>query len=222
MTRPTYDYDEETTTHWQGTSSELMGALRQEGQNVVWSAQISKYPLMLKPLTTNCQGHAYGGKEENIGYYWDMCCCTSIHWRYLIYGTGPRLPLHAHLNFVVMVLPACTPAAPTSTPLASVPATGTSTFRQRKLTTDTTSVSNVLFIKSGNVIDPDAARVVSAHVQVKTVGVWCQLSLRTTDLMVLSKTISCLPHEVPLDSHYRHHDNDIMTRITYTLSVMTI
>ncbi|KAF8839390.1 hypothetical protein BDN67DRAFT_990923 [Paxillus ammoniavirescens] len=73
---------------------------------------------------------------------------------------GPKLSLHTHLNYVAMVLPASTPAAPNSTPLASVSAIGTSTSRQRNLTTDTPSLSNVLLTKPGNAIDPDAARVV--------------------------------------------------------------
>ncbi|KIJ12896.1 hypothetical protein PAXINDRAFT_117658 [Paxillus involutus ATCC 200175] len=52
---------------------------------------------------------------------------------------GPKLSLHTHLNYVVMVLPASTPAATTSTPLAS----------------------------PGNAIDPDAARVVLVDMENK-------------------------------------------------------
>ncbi|KIJ21243.1 hypothetical protein PAXINDRAFT_96096 [Paxillus involutus ATCC 200175] len=83
---------------------------------------------------------------------------------------GPKLSLHTHFNYVVMVLPASMPAAPNSTPLASVPAIGTSTSRQRKLTTDTPSLSNVFLTKPGNAIDPDAARVVLVDMENKLVA----------------------------------------------------
>ncbi|KIJ12312.1 GATA zinc finger transcription factor [Paxillus involutus ATCC 200175] len=46
-TQPTYDYNEETTT--QSTSSELMGALGQDGQNNVYSGQTT-YPNVFNPF----------------------------------------------------------------------------------------------------------------------------------------------------------------------------
>ncbi|KAF9235208.1 hypothetical protein BU15DRAFT_78221 [Melanogaster broomeanus] len=87
---------------------------------------------------------------------------------------GPKLSLHTHLNYVVMILPASMPAAPTPTPLTSVTITGTPSSRQRKATTDTSSLSNVLSAKPGNAAvtsaDPDAARVVLIDMENKFVA----------------------------------------------------
>ncbi|KAF9220088.1 hypothetical protein BS17DRAFT_788227 [Gyrodon lividus] len=85
---------------------------------------------------------------------------------------GPKLSLHTHLNYVVMVIPASTPVAPTPVPLASI--TGTPAARKRKLTTDTSSLSNILSTKSGNGpttdADPDAACIVLVDMENKFVA----------------------------------------------------
>jgi hypothetical protein len=76
--------------------------------------------------------------------------------------------LYTHLNYVVVVLPASTPTS------ATLPLNATSRPpgpRQRKLATDTSSLSNVLSSSSANgVTDPDAARVVLVDMENKMVA----------------------------------------------------
>ncbi|KAF8432962.1 hypothetical protein L210DRAFT_3614219 [Boletus edulis BED1] len=81
---------------------------------------------------------------------------------------GPKSSLHTHLNYVVVVLPASTP---TSTTLPSSATTKIPGPRQRKLTTDTSSLSNVLSPSSANgAPGPDAARVVLIDMENKMVA----------------------------------------------------
>ena len=75
--------------------------------------------------------------------------------------------MYAHLHYVVVVLPAST-----STP-AALPTSATSKPgpRQRKLTTDTTSLSNVLSSSSASgATDPDAAQVVLIDMENKMIS----------------------------------------------------
>ncbi|KAH0827300.1 hypothetical protein J3R83DRAFT_3923 [Lanmaoa asiatica] len=82
---------------------------------------------------------------------------------------GRKSSLYTHLNYVVVVLPA---SSPTSLTLPSTSITKTPGPRQRKLTTDASSLSNVLLSStSANVvIDPDAARVVLIDMENKMVA----------------------------------------------------
>lgn len=72
--------------------------------------------------------------------------------------------MHTHLNYVVVVLPASTP---TSTALSSSAATNAPSQRQRKLTTDASSLSSG---SANGATDPDAARVVLIDMENKMVA----------------------------------------------------
>ena len=75
--------------------------------------------------------------------------------------------MYAHLHYVVVVLPASM-STPEALPLSAISKPGP---RQRKLTTDTTSLSNVLSSSSaGGATGPDAARVVLIDTENKMIA----------------------------------------------------
>ena len=75
--------------------------------------------------------------------------------------------MYTHFNYVVVVLPAST-STPGALPLG---AASKPDPRQRKLTTDTTSLSNVLSSSSASgATDPDAAQVVLIDMENKMIS----------------------------------------------------
>ncbi|KAF8551497.1 hypothetical protein OG21DRAFT_1499077 [Imleria badia] len=147
---------------------------------IVTTSSTYVYPILPKPSSPT----AVLVDEIGAGL-----CCACVDWksRWVVLGrdeavvgigSGGRLgvvsyegrksSLYTHLNYVVVVLPASTP---TSVALPSSAAMKTPGPRQRKLTTDASSLSNALSTGSANgVNDPDAARVVLIDMENKMIA----------------------------------------------------
>ncbi|KAG9316168.1 hypothetical protein JVU11DRAFT_2188 [Chiua virens] len=146
---------------------------------IVTTSSTYVYPLLPKPSSPT----AVLVDEIGAGL---RCACVDWKARWVVLGrdeaavgvgSGGRLgvvsyegrksSLYTHLNYVVVVLPGST------APSATLPSAATRTPgpRQRKLTTDASSLSNVLASNSANgASDPDAARVVLIDMENKMVA----------------------------------------------------
>ncbi|KAN0090676.1 hypothetical protein V8E55_004242 [Tylopilus felleus] len=143
---------------------------------IVTTSSTYIYPILPKPSSPT----AVLVDEIGAGL---RCACVDWKLRWVVLGrdeavigigSGGRLgvvsyegrksSLHTHLNYVVVVLPASTP---TSTALSSSAATNAPSQRQRKLTTDASSLSSG---SANGATDPDAARVVLIDMENKMVA----------------------------------------------------